>query len=43
MLISYIDFYLRINDKNGQFRDNQKAQLFGVILYEDFRKLTSEF
>ncbi len=29
-------------DENGQFRDNQKAQLFGVILYEDFRKLTSD-
>lgn len=29
-------------DENGQFWDNKKAQLFGAILYEDFRKLTSD-
>jgi len=29
-------------DDQKQFRDNRKAQLFGALLYEDFRKLTSD-
>ena len=29
-------------DDQKQFRDNHKAQLFGALLYEDFRKLTSD-
>jgi hypothetical protein len=29
-------------DEHGQFHDNEKAQMFGALLYEDFRKLTSD-
>jgi hypothetical protein len=29
-------------DEHGQFHDNEKVQMFGALLYEDFRKLTSD-